>query len=187
MPMCETIKAGAQQHRGCPFRPIWATRNDRSHFTALLTVVFVYVQYDLSTWIACSCSAFSSIVKWAQDLLCSLHYGHTYLVASFDSQQVCYKCHPSNEGMTSTIGFRTEAPRLFVLPGDQPCTCSGCSIVSLNGISSVRDKVLNLSPICIAQHQSQALRADVRLIMHICWPQQLLWSHTLAGISPHLS
>ncbi len=56
--------------------------------------------------------------------------------------------HPSKEGTVSTMGFRMEAPKLFVLPGDQPWTGSGFSIVSLKGISSVSDRVLNLSPIC---------------------------------------
>lgn len=50
---------------------------------------------------------------------------------------------PSKDGIVSTIGFRMEAPKLLVLPGDQPCTGSGCSIVSLNGISNVNDSVLN--------------------------------------------
>jgi len=56
--------------------------------------------------------------------------------------------HPSKEGTVSTMGFRMEAPKLFVLSGDHPWTGSGFSIVSLKGISSVRDRVLNLSPIC---------------------------------------
>lgn len=153
MATCETINPNAQQHRGCPYGSIWAPCNDRSHFTALLTVVVVYVLDDLTTWIAYSCSAFLGTQKW---LACTMTKHILWHVLTVDKL-----CHPSNEGMTSTIGFRTEAPRLFVLPGDQPCTGSGFSIVSLNGISSVSDKVLNLSPICIAQHQSQALRADL--------------------------
>ena len=56
--------------------------------------------------------------------------------------------HPSKEGTVSTMGFRMEAPKLFVLSGDHPWTGSGFSTVSLKGISSVRDRVLNLSPIC---------------------------------------
>ena len=55
---------------------------------------------------------------------------------------------PSKEGMTSTMGLRIDAPKLLALSGDQPCTGSGFSMVSLNGISRVRERVLNLSPIC---------------------------------------
>ena len=69
------------------------------------------------------------------------------------------------------MGFSIEAPKLLVLPGDQPCMGSGFSMVSLNGISNVKDSVLNLSPIL---HTNKLNLATIV-------PWQWTWGHSLCN------
>lgn len=106
----KTIDTKSQQQKGC----ILSAIKRMSQMTALLTVVFVSVLYTPAN----TCSNLMPTKITSQHLLQHALGPNTPDTMAFI--ELVHKHHPSNEGITSTMGFRTEAPRLFVLPKDQP-------------------------------------------------------------------